>query len=103
MFWSTFQFLKIPIPSLNRASPRHKLDTRLQQDVSDSNSDDNGTMSVTRLRVDIADLHLGQALETIDNSISDSKFKNNVIGISKHLCGAATDLTLRFVNNGYIC
>jgi len=80
---------------VDRASPRHKLDTRLQQDVSDSNSDDNGTMSVTRLRVDIADLHLGQALETVDNSVSDSKFKNNVIGISKHLCGAATDLTLR--------
>ena len=55
---------------------------------------------MTRLRVDIADLHLGQALETVDNSVSDSKFKNNVIGISKHLCGAATDLTLRLVNKG---
>jgi len=88
---STCQMLLV-----DRASPRHKLDTRLQQDVSETKAkDDSGGVSVTRLRVDIADLHLGQALETIDEPITDGGMKNKVIGISKHLCGVATDLTLR--------
>ena len=48
-------------------------------------------MGVTRIRVDIGDLHLGRALDTLDTR-GDTR---GVVGVSKHLCGAATDLTLR--------
>merc|ERR1719412_2704789 len=68
---------------VDRASPRHKLDTRtrmLEEGV-----------KVTRLRVDIGHLHLGSALEDPDTSCPGRR----VVGVSKHLCGAATDLTIR--------
>ena len=66
---------------VDKASPRHKLDTRLKFEAGDNN------INVTRLRLDIGDLDLSGALPSSD--------QNNIVGVSKHLCGAATDLTLR--------
>lgn len=47
---------------------------------------------IERVRVDIADLHL--------NGLSTVEKQDNFVGISKHLCGAATDLALRCIFNG---
>ena len=71
---------------VDRASPRHKLDTRLKHETGEK---EEAGVGVTRLRVDIGDLDLGRALT------SDSVSPRGVVGVSKHLCGAATDLTLR--------
>ena len=73
---STCQFVLV-----DRASHRHKFDNRLK-DAED--------VELVRLRVDIADLALGRVSPYITHQ------KENVIGISKHLCGAATDLSIRF-------
>ena len=66
---------------VDKASPRHKLDTRLKFEAGDNN------ITVSRLRLDIGDLDLGGAVSASGH--------NNIVGVSKHLCGAATDLTLR--------
>lgn len=71
---------------VDRASPRHKLDTRLKHETGEKEA---AGVGVTRLRVDIGDLDLGRALVTSDNG------PRGVVGVSKHLCGAATDLSLR--------
>ena len=49
---------------VDRASPRHKLDTRLKHETGKKEATGVG---VTRLRVDIGDLDLGRALVTSDN------------------------------------
>lgn len=50
-----------------------------------------GHIEVMRLRTDIKDLCL-ERLEVLQNS-------NPVVGVSKHLCGCATDLSLRCIVN----
>jgi len=72
---STCQFVLV-----DRASHRHKFDNRLK---------DTEDVELVRLRVDIADLALGRVSPYITHQ------KENVVGISKHLCGAATDLSIR--------
>lgn len=61
---------------VDRASHRHKQDNK----VADRNA-------VHRIRADISDFVIGKLPEC-----SGAK---NVIGVSKHLCGAATDLAIR--------
>ena len=74
---------------VDKASPRHKLDTRLKQETGTTGDDDDDTsIKVSRLRLDISDLNLGG----VDNITDNDKM---VVGVSKHLCGAATDLTIR--------
>ncbi|XP_016918188.2 tRNA:m(4)X modification enzyme TRM13 homolog [Apis cerana] len=63
---------------IDRSSYRHKSDNKLKNEQSG--------LIIERIRTDIADLKLN-AISTIQ------KFKNKV-AIAKHLCGAATDLTL---------
>lgn len=61
---------------VDRASHRHKKDNQIKdRDL------------VERIRADIADLDL-QGLDTLSKCES-------IVGVSKHLCGAATDLSLR--------
>lgn len=67
---------------VDKASHRHKKDNKVEE-----------RETVHRIRADIADLKL-DSLPQID------KNKDNIIGISKHLCGAATDLTIRCMLNG---
>lgn len=67
---------------VDRASHRHKQDNKIEErDV------------VKRIRADIADLDLRRL-----KACGEAK---HVVGVSKHLCGAATDLAIRcLVNDG---
>ncbi|TRY74855.1 hypothetical protein TCAL_06329 [Tigriopus californicus] len=64
---------------VDRASHRHKFDNKLREKKE---------FSIERIRTDIQDLCLPNvpAIQSSDKG---------VVGVSKHLCGAATDLTLR--------
>ncbi|ENN78932.1 hypothetical protein YQE_04609, partial [Dendroctonus ponderosae] len=66
---------------VERASPKHKRDNKLAK-TSDR---------IQRIRADIADLVLDK-LNFIEKS-------QHVVGVTKHLCGAATDLTIRCLTN----
>ena len=61
---------------VDRASPRHKLDGKLKE---------LRLKEVRRIRADIRDLELSKVFQQ----------PQHVVAVSKHLCGAATDLTLR--------
>ncbi|KAF3421481.1 hypothetical protein E2986_05528 [Frieseomelitta varia] len=63
---------------VDRSSHRHKNDNKLRNEQS--------LLLVERIRADIADLKLNDVTEI-------QRFKHKV-GIAKHLCGVATDLTL---------
>jgi len=76
---STCQFILV-----DKASQRHKFDNRLR---------DNEDLEMLRLKVDIADLVLGRVRPQL------SQQRERVVGISKHLCGAATDLAIRCMAN----
>lgn len=66
---------------VDRASHRHKRDNQIRdRDL------------VERIRADIADLHL-KGLDMIEDCES-------LVGVSKHLCGGATDLALRCMVQG---
>lgn len=69
---------------VDRASQRHKFDNRLK---------DSEDLSLVRLKVDIGDLVLGRVRPYVTEQ------KEGVVGVSKHLCGAATDLALRCLTN----
>eukprot|EP00095_Tigriopus_kingsejongensis_P007790 maker-scaffold370_size193435-snap-gene-0.31 protein:Tk07790 transcript:maker-scaffold370_size193435-snap-gene-0.31-mRNA-1 annotation:"trna:m x modification enzyme trm13 homolog" len=64
---------------VDKASHRHKFDNKLRQSTD---------LSVERIRTDIQDLFLPK-LPIIRDSSKD------IVGVSKHLCGPATDLALR--------
>ncbi|XP_072379376.1 tRNA:m(4)X modification enzyme TRM13 homolog [Diabrotica undecimpunctata] len=66
---------------VERASPKHKKDNKLAK-TSDK---------VCRIRADISDIVLDK-VDVITNS-------SNIIGVTKHLCGEATDLAVRSLGN----
>ncbi|KAL1505529.1 hypothetical protein ABEB36_005073 [Hypothenemus hampei] len=74
---ATTQLNNCKILLIERASPKHKRDNKLSK-TSDR---------IQRIRADIADLVL-EKLEVFSTV-------KNVIGITKHLCGSATDLAIR--------
>lgn len=78
---ATEELEKCSVLLFERASQRHKKDNKL--DKSDS--------KVERIRADIADL----VLEKVDFI----KEFQNIVGVTKHLCGEATDLALRCLMN----
>lgn len=59
---------------VDRSSPRHKNDNKLK-------NEDN-SVNVIRIRSDIADISL--------KKIKEVKTSKHIVGIAKHLCGAAT-------------
>jgi len=61
---------------IDRASPRHKLDSKMKELE---------LKEMLRIKADIEDLDLSKVFDKPEN----------VVAVSKHLCGAATDLTLR--------
>lgn len=68
---------------VDRENPRLKFDNKI--------TNEGGI--VKRLKIDIKDL-------VLENAINDlNKSNKKCIGISKHLCGVATDLTLRCLEN----
>lgn len=73
-------FKSSQIVLVDRASLRHKKDNKLEDKEKDQ---------VHRIRADISDF-LVDKLDILKSS-------ETLIGLSKHLCGAATDLTLRCI------
>nr|XP_031828217.1 tRNA:m(4)X modification enzyme TRM13 homolog [Nomia melanderi]XP_031828218.1 tRNA:m(4)X modification enzyme TRM13 homolog [Nomia melanderi]XP_031828219.1 tRNA:m(4)X modification enzyme TRM13 homolog [Nomia melanderi] len=63
---------------VDRSSHRHKSDNKLKNEPS--------PLVIKRIRADIADLKL--------NDITEIQKFNHKVGIAKHLCGVATDLTI---------
>lgn len=83
-FWlakSIENFENSKVLLLDKASHRHKKDNKIE------NRD-----LVKRVLCDIADFDL-KNLDLLENC-------KKIIGVSKHLCGVATDLTLRCIMNG---
>ncbi|KAK6460324.1 tRNA guanosine-2'-O-methyltransferase TRM13 [Scheffersomyces coipomensis] len=72
---------------VDRGLNRMKMDSKIIKDSSDSGID----IKIKRTRMDIKDLNLDKFIEDIN--------PKKVVGISKHLCGAATDLTLKSILN----
>lgn len=70
---------------IEKSSPKHKKDNKISR-----NSD-----KIKRIRADIADLVLDK-LDTVGEI-------NHIVGVTKHLCGAATDLALRCLVNTKQC
>lgn len=72
---------------IDRSPSRMKLDSKMVQDAKESDLD----VKIFRVKIDIKDLNA-------DNIISN-EFKNGkkFVAISKHLCGAATDLTIQCI------
>lgn len=75
---------------IDRGKNRMKADSKIVQDCENVTL----TPQIKRSKIDIKDLNL-------DKFISDLKI-DKVVGISKHLCGAATDLTLKLILNSSI-
>lgn len=78
---------------IDRENPRLKFDKKI---IKDSEDDKINNIKVERLKVDIKDLKLIESLKYFKN---DNSNQLKFIGISKHLCGVATDLTLRCLIN----
>ncbi|GMG56068.1 unnamed protein product [Ambrosiozyma monospora] len=77
---------------IDRDSPRLKFDTKMKKDYVEliKCDEDKSKIDIQRLKVDIKDLKLLESLKHFE-----TEKKVNYVGISKHLCGVATDLTLR--------
>lgn len=83
-FWlaqAITQYADSNVLLIDRASLRHKMDNRLDE-----------TYAVKRIRADISDFDINQ-----HDLIQKSK---QIVGVSKHLCGAATDFAIRCILNG---
>lgn len=66
---------------IDKASLRHKKDNKMKD-----------THSIQRIRADISDFDI-RKYDLLQNS-------KRIVGVSKHLCGAATDFTIRCILNG---
>lgn len=98
-----------PFLLIDRAGPRMKFDTKILKDyeenakalevLSSPESSEyqkhNPPPFVKRAMIDIKDLNLNVAL----NSLFPDDSKSEIVAISKHLCGCATDLTLQCLAN----
>lgn len=73
---------------IDRAVPRLKFDKKM---IADAEEFEIKNAEIRRLKVDIKDFKLAESLKTFPSQ--------QFIGISKHLCGVATDLTLRCLLN----
>ncbi|CCC69448.1 hypothetical protein NCAS_0C04580 [Naumovozyma castellii] len=79
---------------IDRSSNRMKFDKKIIDDVKESEAyrtNKDILPEIKRVKIDIRDLKIDPLLTFPDN--------NHYVAISKHLCGVATDLTLRCINN----
>ncbi|GAV52827.1 hypothetical protein ZYGR_0AI01090 [Zygosaccharomyces rouxii] len=74
---------------IDRGSNRMKFDKKFSDDSWEIAKLQNGRERIQRCRIDIKDLKLSSLLEN----------GRGYVAISKHLCGVATDLTLRCLQN----
>lgn len=83
---------------IDRDRPRMKMDKKIIEDIREI--DNKNLPVVHRLKVDIKDLQLAKAIDLCGSAdVEKNESKTNYVGISKHLCGVATDLTLRCLIN----
>ncbi|KAK9447950.1 methyltransferase TRM13-domain-containing protein [Limtongia smithiae] len=86
---------------IDRSGTRRKLDTKIAKDSYDIAGAHNcATPIVTRLKIDIKDLQLIEVNEQEEGkNVHDGDSDGGIVAISKHLCGAATDLTVQCLLN----
>jgi len=72
---------------IDRSPSRLKLDSKMIKDAEEKDL----KTKVHRVKIDIKDLYLDNIVETDFNN------DRNFVGVSKHLCGAATDLTIQCI------
>lgn len=90
---------------IDRAGPRMKFDSKLLKDYNEESGKTRASVPepwVERLRVDIKDLDLNQALKLLFGKEENASQRKSVSAISKHLCGCATDLTLQCLANNTV-
>lgn len=81
---------------IDRGVNRMKMDPKILLDVSEFLQMKVTPPTIVRTRIDIKDLHLDTFLEQFPTN------DTGIVCISKHLCGAATDLTLKLLLNSQI-
>lgn len=74
---------------IDRGVNRMKMDSKIVKDAKENTIEVN--ITTKRSKIDIKDLHVDKFLKDID--------PEHVVVISKHLCGAATDLTFKLLLN----
>lgn len=74
---------------IDRASNRMKFDTKIVSDTQEFTKQSKIKPHIDRIKIDIKDLK-------IDTQLKDDR---TYVALSKHLCGVATDLTLRCIVN----
>ncbi|CCH46266.1 tRNA guanosine-2'-O-methyltransferase TRM13 [Wickerhamomyces ciferrii] len=72
---------------IDRSPTRMKLDSKMIQDAEERKL----KTKIHRVKIDIKDLYLDNIVET------DFANEKGFVGVSKHLCGAATDLTIQCI------
>lgn len=91
---------------VERAGTRGKADTTIRRAIEAKKqrgpSDSNGSevdsyldltrVQMTRIKCDLAHVHLQTALESVNEAQSSQK---NIVIVAKHLCGAGTDIALK--------
>ncbi|KAK9432635.1 methyltransferase TRM13-domain-containing protein [Lipomyces doorenjongii] len=82
---------------IDRSGRRMKLDSKIIKDSEDLGSKHPITPIVHRIKTDIKDLDLRKEENNQLQRRSDGK--GGIVAISKHLCGAATDLTIQCLLN----
>lgn len=81
---------------VDRAGPRMKFDRKLAKDYAEMRGDDNvGGVKYKRLKVDIKDVVVNA--EVTQELGLTAPEGDDVVVVSKHLCGCATDLTLQLM------
>ncbi|KAH3673501.1 hypothetical protein WICMUC_003607 [Wickerhamomyces mucosus] len=79
---------------IDRSPTRLKLDSKMIKDLQDFNLKPN---KIHRIKIDIKDLFIDDIIsKEFDTNDNDHK---KFVAISKHLCGAATDLTIQCILN----
>lgn len=73
---------------IDRSLPRMKMDKKILEDYRFSGN----PPRIERIKIDIKDL-------VLDSAMDELQLSGKVVAISKHLCGVATDLTLRCILN----
>ncbi|CAH2352812.1 tRNA:m(4)X modification enzyme Trm13p [[Candida] railenensis] len=84
---------------IDRGVNRMKMDPKIIKDYTEMEFGEQSKPEIHRTRIDIKDLDLDRFMEQFKHAKEQEK---KVVCISKHLCGVATDLTLKCMLNSSI-
>lgn len=84
---------------IDRGVNRMKMDPKMIKDYIEMEFDEQSKPEIHRTRIDIKDLDLDRFMKQFEHAKLQEK---KVVCISKHLCGVATDLTLKCLLNSSI-